>query len=247
MELLRCSSYGFGSSTSSPAYLFHSMSSLVLILLFMACAGPADSSEGGSTAMSDAWASACREIALEFGRAAATVALRSNDSELRLATMHMLCAKGEERDLLQVDPRTLRGELSGDVVALADAFISGITHESAPQRISTLAQARVWQRAGGVIVVSPRTGHVSDARWAARCVTLKLLYSGWLIEACTLACYVQGVSLTLASAEAGSAIISRWLAEQRRIETQDDDNTSWESIWYRWIAVTRKEVWSMLV
>ena len=223
------------------------MSSLVLVLLFMVCAGPADSSEGGSTAMSDAWASACREIALEFGRAAATVALRSNDSDLRSATMHMLCAEGKERDLLQVDPRTLRGELSGDVVALADAFISGIMHESAPQRISTLAQARVWQRAGGVIVVSPRTGHVSDARWAARCVTLKLLYSGWLIEACTLACYVQGVSLTLSSAEVGSAIISRWLAEHGRSETQGDDITSWESVWYRWTAVICDEARLMLV
>ena len=151
------------------------MSSLVLILFFMACAGPADSSEGGSTAMSDAWASACREIALEFGRAAATVALRSNDSELRLATMHMLCAKGEERDLLQVDPRTLRGELSGDVVALADAFISGITHESAPQRISTLAQARVW-RAGGVIAVSKGRTRVGCPVGGALCRTEAVVF-----------------------------------------------------------------------
>ena len=164
--------------------------------------------------------------------------------------MNMLCAEGHGRALLEVDPAGLGGD---DVKALAGAFIGGITREPAPQRIVTLSQARGWQRAGDAIVACSRAGDnvdregVVDARWAVRCVTLKLLYSGWLAEACTLACHAQGVSQTLSSPEAGSAIIFQWLAEQRQGVAQGEDSTSWESTWYSWAAVTGEEARTMLI
>ena len=78
-------------------------------------------------------------------------------------------------------------------------------------RVVHQPEARVWQHAAELLATSESDAIAGDGRWAARCVVLALLGSGWYTNAFALACCVHGVAPALRSPEAGSAIVSRWL------------------------------------